>query len=102
MTTETVYYEPEHDINTARTIFDVLAARGYSLDSDGSTLRYSPILKTMVLQLPPTYSIEIIDGQIQLCTVDGETNLDSVETFESAADYATALADALDAQREAS
>lgn len=97
----TVYYEPAHDVNTARTVIEVLAARGYTLDSDCSTLRYSPVLKTKVLYPYPDLSVEIHDGRLQLCTVVDETDLKPAEQFETPQEYATALADAFDANRKA-
>lgn len=86
MTTQelrTVLYEPAHDILTMRTVIDTLAARGYKLTSDASLVCISE-------------SIEVIDGRILLCTAGGETDLGSDEGPRDAAEYASAIADALD------
>jgi hypothetical protein len=95
----TVYYEPTHDIKTSRVLTAVLTARGYALDSDASTLRYSPVSGEKILYPFPDQSIEIHDGRLKLCTVDGESDLKPRDQFSSATGYATALADALDANR---
>lgn len=78
-----VLYEPAHDIATMRTVLDTLAARGYELTSDASWYMGGQ-------------SIEINGGRLQLCDANGEIDLAPVKEFNDPAEYANAVADALD------